>query len=209
MKEQDFNAEESISLITRMIDRSRFNCRLADFNSWIGWGVFTLLLGVVIYSVVRITGVAQWYWLWFLEFAYAIYDGKRNEAVRAEVQVVGHVNRALDSVWKALGWLFIITPVAMTFMAIYMQCYAALNMIMPLALLYTIAGVSFTGVLLGCRWAVIVPVVCSLSPMYMLGEMSVGRFEHEHVLLFAATFFLVMTLSWLALKKLANEIQGT
>ena len=190
MEKQNFDAEKSLELISQ-------NLNQGCFNSWIGWGVFTTILGLVIYGVVMATGVHQWYYLWFFEFAYAIYDCKRNE--RKDVGVKSHIDKAIEGIWQALGWLYILTPVVLTFAAIYLQHYYAFNMIMPLVLIYTIVGVAFTGVILREKWIVAIPIIGVLSPLYMIAVVSSQRFEHWQMLLFVATFFVVMVIPGLIL----------
>lgn len=197
MEKQNFDAEKSLELISQMISQSKQNLNRGSFNSWIGWGVFTTILGLVIYGVVMATGVHQWYYLWFFEFAYAIYDCKRNE--RKEGDVKSHIDKAIEGIWQALGWLYILTPVVLTFAAIYLRHYYAFNMIMPLVLIYTIVGVAFTGVILREKWIVAIPIVGVLSPLYMIAVVSSQRFEHWQVLLFVATFFVVMVVPGLIL----------
>ena len=192
MDKQKMSAEMSLELITQMIEQSKRNFNRRDFNPWIGWGIFTTLLGLIIYGIVEMTGADQWYWLWFLEFAYAIYDCKRNE--KEEPNLQSHLDNAINGIWKALGWLYILTPVAMTFMAIYLQHYYALNMIMPLVLIYTIVGVAFTGVILREKWITTIPIVGSLSPLYMLGTISSQQFTNAQILMFSATFFVIMVI---------------
>ena len=197
MEKQNFDAEKSLELISQMISQSKQNLNRGSFNSWIGWGVFTTILGLVIYGVVMATGVHQWYYLWFFEFAYAIYDCKRNE--RKEGDVKSHIDKAIEGIWQALGWLYILTPVVLTFAAIYLRHYYAFNMIMPLVLIYTIVGVAFTGVILREKWIVAIPIVGVLSPLYMIAVVSSQQFEHWQVLLFVATFFVVMVVPGLIL----------
>lgn len=197
MEKENLSPEGRLELITQMIEQSKKNLNRHSFNSWIGWGVFTTVLGLVIYFVVKTTGVSQWYYLWFFEFAYAIFDGKRNE--RTEGLAKSHIDNAIEGIWKALGWLYILTPVSMTFAAIYLQHYFAFNMIMPLVLIYTIVGVAFTGVLLREKWIVFIPIIGSLSPLYMIATISSQRFEEWHMLMFIATFFVVMVIPGLIL----------
>ena len=83
-----YTAEKRLEMIAEMIEQTKRNFNRHNFNPWIGWGVFTTLLGLIIYVIVQSTGVNQWYWLWFLEFAYAIYDGKRNEKEDANLKVI-------------------------------------------------------------------------------------------------------------------------
>ncbi len=190
MNKENLTPQGSLELITQMIEQSKKNLNRHNFNSWIGWGVFTTVLGLVIYAIVKHTGVNQWNYLWFLEFGYAIYDGKRNE--QKEGYAKSHIDNAIEGIWQALGWLYILTPVAMTFSAIYMQYYYAFNMIMPLVLIYTIVGVAFTGVILREKWIVFIPIIGSLSPLYMIATISSQRFEEWYLLMFVATFFVVM-----------------
>lgn len=190
MEKQKLSAEASLELISQMINQSKMNLNGKSFNSWIGWGVYTLLLGIAILAIVEFTGVQQWYWLWFLEFVYAIFDCKRNQ--RQEPKVKTHIDNAIVGIWSALGWLYILTPVAMTFSAIYLQHFWALNMIMPLVLIYTIVGVAFTGVILREKWITAIPVICSISPLYMFAVISSQQFAQWHMVLFMATFFVVM-----------------
>ena len=197
MEKQNFDAEKSLELISQMISQSKQNLNRGSFNSWIGWGVFTTILGLVIYGVVMATGVHQWYYLWFFEFAYAIYDCKLNEQKEGDVK--SHIDKAIVGIWQALGWLYILTPVVLTFAAIYLQHYYAFNMIMPLVLIYTIVGVAFTGVILREKWIVAIPIVGVLSPLYMIAVVSSQQFEHWQVLLFVATFFVVMVVPGLIL----------
>ena len=192
MNKKKFTTEKSFEIITQMIEQSKQNLNRHNFNPWIGWGVYTTLLGLAIYCIVECTGVNQWYWLWFLEFGYAIYDCKRNE--KADPGIRSHIDKAINGIWKALGWLYTLTPIAMTFMAIYFQHYYALNMIMPLILIYTIIGVAFTGVILREKWITTIPIICSLSPLYMFGVISSQQFSNAHILWFTVTFFCIMVI---------------
>ena len=197
MDNEKYTAEKRLEIIAEMIEQTKRNFNRHNFNPWIGWGVFTTLLGLIIYAIVQSTGVNQWYWLWFLEFAYAIYDGKRNE--KEDANLKSHLDNAINGIWVALGWLYTLTPIAMTFMAIYLQHYYALNMIMPLVLIYTIVGVAFTGVIMQERWIVAIPIIGSLSPLYMFATISSQQFSNSQILMFTLTFFVVMVIPGLIL----------
>ena len=197
MDNEKYTAEKRLEIIAEMIEQTKRNFNRHNFNPWIGWGVFTTLLGLIIYTIVQSTGVNQWYWLWFLEFAYAIYDGKRNE--KEDANLKSHLDNAINGIWVALGWLYTLTPIAMTFMAIYLQHYYALNMIMPLVLIYTIVGVAFTGVIMQERWIVAIPIIGSLSPLYMFATISSQQFSNSQILMFTLTFFVVMVIPGLIL----------
>lgn len=192
MDNNKHNAEMNLELIAQIIEQSKRNLNNHSFNSWIGWGVFTAVLGLIIWGIIKATGCHQWHWLWFLEFAYAIYDGKRNE--KRHIAAKSHIDSAIIGIWKTLGWLYIFTPIVMTFMAIYLQHFYALNLIMPLVLIYTSIGVAFTGIILREKWITAIPVICTLSPLYMLGVISSQQFSDRHIILFISTIFCILVI---------------
>ena len=63
---------------------------------------------------------------------------------------------------------------------------------MPLVLIYTIVGVAFTGVILREKWITAIPVICSISPLYMFAVISSQQFAQWHMILFMVTFFVIM-----------------
>lgn len=198
METTEFNERESLALISKMIEATKEQMDTDRWNPFIVWGLFTMALGIVIYTIVMLTGNPRWNWLWFLMFVfwigYALADKRRPK------RVVTYNSRAIDSVWKALGILFAMTPVTFTVMTLFLDFYPTImNMIMPLTLIYIGIGVSFTGIMLREPLIVYIPIAGMISPFVMISAICAGQFTMNYLLLFCLSFFVMMVVPGLIL----------
>ena len=68
MKEKEFTEQDSLELITQMIQQSKRNMKVGNGNILLCYGYPAVILSVVVYFLVHTTGNSVWAALWFLMF---------------------------------------------------------------------------------------------------------------------------------------------
>ena len=65
MKEQKLSNQESLDLITTMIQNSKKRMELGSGNILIAWGYVTTIIALIIGCGLLLTNNVLWMWLWF------------------------------------------------------------------------------------------------------------------------------------------------
>lgn len=66
MEDKKLNEQESLELITRMIQNSKRNLEVGSGNIFLLWGYLGAVVSLVIFGLVLLTKNHAWNWLWFL-----------------------------------------------------------------------------------------------------------------------------------------------
>lgn len=193
MEANNFSEKESLELITRMINSTKDGMDTGRWNQFVVWGLFTVVLGLVIFGLLVYTGNSNWNWLWFLMFAF--WAGNKMIENRRLTPVVTYNSKAIASVWKVLGFLFALTPITFTFLTFMGYGLISMVLIMPLTLIYIGIGVSFSGIILHEPLVAYIPIVCMLSPIVMFNVIIANHgMPIVWYFIFLATVFVMMVI---------------
>ena len=192
MKNQNFSEKESLELISQMIWQSKKNMEVGSGNVLLYYGYPAGALSILVYFLVHLTHHPAWAALWFLMFV-PFFFLKWMEK-RSKPQVVTHIDKAIGSVWFIVGWMFLLSVVAIL-AAGYVIGSCNLSLMLPLSLLYAGIGISLTGVMLDFRLMVKTPILAFLGAIYMLVSLVAGSPSADWWnLLFGASFVAMMVI---------------
>lgn len=169
MEDRALNEKESLQLISQMIQSSKQNLEVGRGNEFLLWGYTTTILAFAIFVLEWVTRQDFWSFGWLLLFVF--WAGMNYFRRSKKPQVVTYTSKAINQVWRVLGYMFIITVIV--FFALTYAFQASLTIIcMPLSLLYIGIGVSITGIILQERCMIYTPLVAFVIAFYMLGVLA-------------------------------------
>lgn len=175
-----------------MIWQSKKNMEVGSGNVLLYYGYPAVALSILVYFLVHLTHHPAWAALWFLMFV-PFFFLKWMEK-RSKPQVVTHIDKAIGSVWFIVGWMFLLSVVAIL-AAGYVIGSCNLSLMLPLSLLYAGIGISITGVMLDFRLMVYTPILAFLGAIYMLVSLVAGSPSADWWnLLFGASFVAMMVI---------------
>ena len=93
MKEKEFTEQDSLELITQMIQQSKRNMKVGNGNILLCYGYPAVILSVVVYFLVHTTGNSVWAALWFLMFTPSLWIAFRK---KKDVSVITHMDKAIS-----------------------------------------------------------------------------------------------------------------
>lgn len=147
MEDKKLNEQESLELITRMIQNSKRNLEVGSGNIFLLWGYLGAVVPLVIFVLVLLTKNHAWNWLWFLiplvgwpmQYIMQKKEGK---------PVITYTDKALMAVWRTIG--------TMGMLGVFWLCLNVDNMglMMPGVILVMALGVAVTGCLIESKFMV-------------------------------------------------------
>ena len=165
MKDLNFTEKESLELISQMIQQSKKNLEIGDGNILLYYGYTAIILAITVYTLVHVTHDTVWSSIWFFMFLpFILISVAKN---RSKPQVTTHMDKAINSAWSILGWLFLLSVVIIAIFSLVVgTCYFSL--MLPLSLLYAGIGISITGVIINFKLMIYTPLVAFIAAIYML-----------------------------------------
>ncbi|MBQ7042010.1 MAG: hypothetical protein IJN66_04825 [Muribaculaceae bacterium] len=109
MKEQKLSNQESLDLITTMIQNSKKRMELGSGNILIAWGYVTTIIALIIGCGLLLTNNVLWMWLWFAIPAigyplhYFLAKKKENKTLAKTT-----VDNYISGIWATIGIFFAI-----------------------------------------------------------------------------------------------------
>lgn len=189
MKTRDFSEQQSLELITQMIRQTRRNLDVGSGNLFLYYGYAAVVLSVVVFVAVRVTGNSLWAALWFLMFAVSAVIQWRS--AKRKPQVVTYMDRAIGNTWSVVGVLFALT-VVMIFVIGMGVGVVYFSLMLPLSLLYAGIGTAITGVITRVGALTYMPLVAFAVAIYMLIRLASGAASTEWWHLYFGVSFLAM-----------------
>ncbi|MDR0962962.1 MAG: hypothetical protein LBM62_10500 [Mediterranea sp.] len=153
MNEKQLNEQESLELITRMIQNSKKNLGQGGGNAFLLWGYVCAITALVVFAVVYFTKEPALNWLWFaipvVGFPLAWWQERKRPP-----RVITYIDKVIASVWRSLSlfgicgfcvvlWLY--QMLAETPLVIWM-------LMIPMSLIFCSLGSMITGNLLRDKW---------------------------------------------------------
>lgn len=205
MKENNFTEKESLELISQMIQQSRRNMEVGSGNILLYYGYPALVLAVAVYLLVHFTHDATWSYLWLLMFLPSIPIGLAKKKSRP--QVITHVDKAISSTWRIIGWLFLFSFLCIVAIGLVTENFK-FSLMLPLSLLYASIGISITGVMADFKLMTYTPLVGFVAANYMLVLLiDNGSVANWWNLLFGFSFLIMMIIPGLVLNhKIKTEV---
>ena len=104
---KEMTAQESLNLISEMMNNSRRSVLQNNSKGFILWGVLLTVMSLVVYFTWHFTGSAAWNFLWFLMpvigYPLAIFIYKKDKNVPRNF-----VGKTIGQVWSAFGCFSIV-----------------------------------------------------------------------------------------------------
>lgn len=101
MDNKNFNADQSIELIQRMIRDTRRNLSSGSSNLFILWGYLLAATAVGIFLLLTFTESRAWQWLWLPALGWLLMWISREKKPEGEVRTF--VDRVIGNVWTVMG----------------------------------------------------------------------------------------------------------
>lgn len=203
MEKNSFTEKDSLELISQMIQQSKKNMEIGSGNILLYYGYPAVILAVVIYLLVHMTHNPIWWTLWFLMFLPPVIINLVQK--RSKPRVTTHVDKAINSTWSILGWLFFLSVICITGIGAITGHYN-FQLMLPLSLLYAGIGISITGVITNFELMIYTPLVAFVVAIYMLASLitDTSVFDWRN-LLFGASFLIMMVIPGYILNNKAKE----
>lgn len=137
MENKKLNEQESLALITQMIQNSKKGLVVGSGNSFLFWGYLTLAVSIAIFLLLYITGNQSWFWLGtvipVIGCLYTYWVSRRNGK-----KTMSYVDKVILNVWQIVGGTCAI-------IALLALNYGNNIAILPLLLLVLSVGAGITG----------------------------------------------------------------
>ena len=102
MENKKLNEQESLALITQMIQNSKKGLVVGSGNSFLFWGYLTLAVSIAIFLLLYITGNQSWFWLGIvipvIGCLYTYWVSRRNGK-----KTMSYVDKVISNVWQIEG----------------------------------------------------------------------------------------------------------
>ncbi len=102
MEDKKLNEQESLELITRMIQNSKRNLEVGSGNIFLLWGYLGAVVPLVIFVLVLLTKNYAWNWLWFL-IPLVGWPMQYIMQKKEDKPVITYTDKALMAVWRTIG----------------------------------------------------------------------------------------------------------
>ena len=137
MENKKLDEQESLALITQMIQNSKKGLVVGSGNSFLFWGYLTLAVSIAIFLLLYITGNQSWFWLGIvipvIGCLYTYWVSRRNG-----IKTMSYVDEVISNVWQIVGGTCAI-------IALLALNYGNNIAILPLLLLVLSVGAGITG----------------------------------------------------------------
>lgn len=136
--EKQLSHEESLEIITRMINGAKKNLARGGSFYFLLWGTVVALANFVIYYLLRFTQVANWYYVWLIAVPAVVVTIWYGRKTAYSATVRGPIDRLYGQIWIGVFVAMMITLVFMSYIN---------YMINPLMLVYSGVGTFITAML--------------------------------------------------------------
>lgn len=146
MEEKKISEQESLELISQMINQTKQSLNKGNGNSFLIWGYVCSAVGLLVYTLSMTSIGKNACWLYFaIPVAGGLLEFLAKRKRNSERFVKGYIESMICKCWQALSWVFIITLiVCMT--NILLGYHVNLLVFLILGLLLPGIGTAFTGI---------------------------------------------------------------
>lgn len=112
MEEKKLNNQESLELITSMINKTKRQLHIGQGNLLLWWGYTSVIVSLIVVASLYLTnGHPACNWLWFLIWivgGIATVIIRRKEKNRIEKLPTTYIDRLTSNLWSTVGLLFVV-----------------------------------------------------------------------------------------------------
>lgn len=189
MEDKKINEMESIELIAEMIRKTKKEASMKqDYNAFLLYGYAAVLISIVAWVGVQLTGQQLFMTVWFAMFLPYIWTLLRSRQTKQEVTT--YLGEMLGHIWKIIGSMFVLTVLVILVVG-FAVGRIDFSLMMPLSLIYAGIGTSMTGLVIKEKWFVWTPLVGLLTAVYMLAD---GVCDNSWNILFGFSFLIFMVM---------------
>ena len=168
MEDKELNEQESLKLITQMIQNTKFKMVKNAGTPFLVWGYMTVVTSLLVWYLLKETGNYNWQFLWFLmpavSYPVTIYSQRKKQRMAKT-----YIDRIVGYVWVVFGLCGLL--------------------ILFVILLMMGMGTTLTGLIINMR---LVTVSGVLGIFASLGCLYIDKFDQ--ILLFALAFVFMMVI---------------
>lgn len=191
MENAPLTQQNSLALITEMINKTKHEIIKKDFNAFLFYGYATAFTAAIVYTAVHLTGNPKFWMLWFLMFLpYLATLIKTFAGKKQKPEVVTYLQDMMDKTWKIIASMFGLTLLSLLGCSFIVGRFDSSVMI-PLSIIYAGTGTAITGLILKEKWLIYPPLIGLVIASYMLLD---GHYNNTWNLLIGASFLLFMVI---------------
>lgn len=113
MEEKKITEQESLELISQMIQQTQQRIAVGAGKPFIAWGVIMMVVATIIAFGILFTGKGMWMWGYFaIPILGCIYNyvNKRKVAKTEKAQMKTYIEENLEHVWNCIGFILFVYP---------------------------------------------------------------------------------------------------
>ncbi len=172
MEEKKLNSQESLAIITEMIDRTKSRLHMGDGNMLLLWGYLTVGITALVWGLLHIYPHSLVLCLFFLIWIIGSIGSARISArTQVEKGVTTYTDRISQSVWRMVGWSSIILTLVCLLLTYGFNKYSSWNSMYVYPLLIVGMAESFQGIVINEKSLVrggFVGITAGLATLAML-----------------------------------------
>ena len=140
MEDKKLNNQESLELITMMINKTKRQLHIGEGNLLLWWGYVSAIVGLLVGASLLLTGGHPmcnllWFLIWIVG-GIGMFFILRKDKGRIEKEPSTYVDRLTSNLWCTIGWLFALG----TLMSIGFQFYGKDTWVLMLVFAFLLAG---------------------------------------------------------------------
>lgn len=107
MKDKQLNPQESVAIISQMIEATRHRISMPDIRISAMWGILTIAVATLVLALM-LCGCSPWVnFIWFAIPFIGLPVSKLMERKQQPKQVRTYIDRIIRNIWKAVGYIAI------------------------------------------------------------------------------------------------------
>ena len=176
MDNKKLNEQESLELITQMIQNTKFKMVKNAGTPFLVWGYMTVVTSLLVWYLLKETGNYYWQFLWLLmpavSYPVTIYSQRKKQRMART-----YIDRIVGYVWVVFGLC-----------GLLISCVSSLPILFVILLMMGM-GTTLTGLIINMK---LVTVSGVLGIFASLGCLYIDKFDQ--ILLFALAFVFMMVI---------------
>ena len=172
MEDKKLSNEQSLELITQMVQRSRRQIEVRSGNQYLWWGWFSFVLACVIGILLHTTQCSVWNIAWFAYFPFwgvMVWMSRHHHS-----EVVTYTDRVMSDVWQVVGWAMVLSAVVLAVVSFTLATSRVWVFMLPLSILLSGIGSSVTALILREKTAAWIPVAGMALAVYLFPALAFG-----------------------------------
>lgn len=179
MEDRFINNQESIQIISEMLQKTKDESNKITRFSLVFWGLASLLVGILTYFVVRSTAVDEWNLLWLLLPALIIpFVFITRPMIRREVHSVTYVGDCVGKCLQTMSLLFILMTIGFFIQGLFFET-TYFQLMAPLSVLIVAFTTAQVWAILKERVFLVISLIICLLSILFLNAVAVSLPEYD------------------------------